>query len=196
MTSSTSGRVLVVKKEEKEAKVGEFLRQALETANATAGGARLLVARSPASPAARALTALQPELARAGIEIHAIFTATDAGELDDARRWGVRNGANVRVLKGAAFLEGHEQLVLGATTAWIGDCMRRDPSQRDAFEFYATDCAKTARMARISFERLWKVASVIPAAPAEKPAPMIDAEVAAAALPQQDDAKPLVSSRH
>ena len=52
-------------------------------------------------------------------------------------------------------IEAHEQLVLGAQTCWIGDCMRRDPAKCDAFESYVEGCGEAAGCALVSFERLW-----------------------------------------
>ena len=68
-------------------------------------------------------------------------------------------GFTTRFLTDARMLEAHEQLVLGPATVWIGDCMRRDPSKRDAFETYCDLNVPTARSARRSFERMWSMAS-------------------------------------
>ena len=56
----------------------------------------------------------------------------------------------------------HEQLVLGPAASWVGDCMRRDPMKRDAYECYAADCSKTAGWARTSFDRFWNICEIFP----------------------------------
>ena len=57
-------------------------------------------------------------------------------------------------------LDAHEQLVLDAATAWVGDCMRRDPSRRDTYEFYS-NCPVTARHAVCSFAQMWRTANSV-----------------------------------
>jgi len=53
-------------------------------------------------------------------------------------------------------LDAHEELVVGPLTSWTGDCMRRDPNKRDAYESFNSGCAEAAGWARISFDRLWQ----------------------------------------
>jgi hypothetical protein len=60
-------------------------------------------------------------------------------------------------------LEAHEQLILSPTAIWTGDCMRRDPVKRDAYEAYAPDSAETARIAQQCFERVWTASEPYPA---------------------------------
>ena len=60
-----------------------------------------------------------------------------------------------RFVADARLLDAHELLVLGPATAWIGDCMRRDPAKRDAYEFYSEDAPEAARSSARSFDRLW-----------------------------------------
>jgi len=69
-------------------------------------------------------------------------------------------------------LDAHEQLVLSDSACWISDCMRREPTKRDAFECFADDCRETAAWAKTSFERLWTIS--IPLVSADTSA---DAEV-------------------
>ena len=51
--------------------------------------------------------------------------------------------------------DAHEQLVINDAACWVGDCMRRDPSKRDAFECYAPAHPEASRTAAVSFARLW-----------------------------------------
>ena len=60
-----------------------------------------------------------------------------------------------RMLTDLRFASAHEQLVLGQGRVWIGDCMRRDPAKRDAFEMYHDNHVSTAAHATASFSKLW-----------------------------------------
>ncbi len=55
-------------------------------------------------------------------------------------------------------LAAHEQLVLAPDRAWIGDCMRREPTKRDTYERFAANAPDVAALATRSFERLWRAA--------------------------------------
>lgn len=59
-------------------------------------------------------------------------------------------------------LDAHEQLVLGRYSAWCGDCMRRNPSERDAFESFIRDDQVLSGWARKTFKRLWAGGQVLP----------------------------------
>lgn len=61
----------------------------------------------------------------------------------------------VRTSTNSRLLDAHEQLVLGPTSSWTGDCMRRDPRERDAFETFGSDNAELSEWALKSFARLW-----------------------------------------
>jgi len=199
MNTTAPSRVSVVKKEEKEAKLTEFIRAALTARVFDADSAPvdccLVVARSPESPIIRALATLASDLMSAGIPVKTIFAGP---EVADGLASVLPQGFEARVLKGSGFLEGHEQLVLGPTTVWIGDCMRREPGKRDAFEFYANDCSQSSSWARISFMRLWPMGRTVPLASA--PVPLVETaepSLAPGAIPPApEDAKPTVSTRH
>ncbi len=147
---------VVANRGEKEAK----LRQLIVGAVAVSGmNAITLVARAPDSPVARALTGAAKEISGAGIAMRVVLfeiessgdEATPHSLLEDA-------GIDVRVLADPRFAAAHEQLTLGGSALWIGDCMRRDPSKRDAFEMHITGDAKAARHAECSFAKLWAAA--------------------------------------
>ena len=175
----------VVKKEEKEQRVREFVRRHLQ-ARAAADApalptAYMLIARSPTSPVVKALVSLSAEIAAAGISVFAVFTklgsAPNSAEATAIDR--LCEGC-CRSTRDARLLEGHEQLVLDATTAWVGDCMRREPEKRDAYERYAEGCQSTAAWASAAFERIWLAAEPVvirragaatPPAENEQPAP-------------------------
>jgi hypothetical protein len=120
-----------------------------------------LIARSIQSPVFRAVQSLYASgqlKARLNIII-ASLDGTDEAGLATATAFvsGVRMARNPRLL------DAHEQLVLGSQASWIGDCMRREPEKRDAWECYAPACPETTRRASISFDRLWKVCDALPA---------------------------------
>ncbi|PPC87349.1 MAG: hypothetical protein CTY39_02870, partial [Hyphomicrobium sp.] len=51
-----------------------------------------------------------------------------------------------------------EQLVIGDAHVWIGDCMRRDPAKRDAFEIYHLNVTTATNNTSASFAKLWSSA--------------------------------------
>lgn len=160
---NTSGLQVVVK-EEKEPRVKAFVEQhiaKLEGRPDAAPVEYLLVARSPESPVCRALSALAPALAKQQITVRVIFTAIDTGAFqgDLEASAGLLQMATSRIVCDSRLYEAHEQLILDAETCWIGDCMRREPAKRDAYESYATSSAATAHAAALTFARLWKAGS-------------------------------------
>ena len=62
-------------------------------------------------------------------------------------------------------------MVLGTSFSWHGDCMRRDPETRDAFESFECFNAAAAHRASLSFAALWSkcqaVAVIRPQLPAQ-----------------------------
>jgi hypothetical protein len=163
MRSNASATMLVVRKEEKEATLKEFIEKDLmarKAAGASAGdGCYRLIALSQKSPVAKALAALAPEAAALGIEIRAVFMTLDSPTPEGEGGRSVPMAASAcRLISDPRIIDAHEQLVLGDRTAWVGDCMRRDPATRDAFECYSEDCALTATWATRSFDRIWACA--------------------------------------
>lgn len=147
----------VVIKEEKEARLKAFVARHLETLRA-AGIAPgeityRLLALSAESPPARALHALAPELAAAGVAVEAVLVRRPSIETA-----ATLDFADCRFVTDIRLLDAHEQLVLDVATAWIGDCMRRDPTRRDTFEVYSM-CPVAARHAARSFAQIWRTAA-------------------------------------
>lgn len=121
-------------------------------------GAITLVARSAASPAAEALVQLGQELAVRGVCVRVIFTTLvpEGATVDwSSATDDLPFAREVRWASHPRMAEAHEQLVVADEAFWIGDCMRRDPSKRDAFERYTDGDASATRTAAASFERLW-----------------------------------------
>lgn len=157
MQTKSPPRMEVVKCDEKVSKLTNFVleyfdRRTAETSDADQDEL-LVIALSAASPVIRALksAAGQRELGcvSARLILANVSDTEIQNELRDLGRLEVSWARNARLL------DAHEQLVLSDSTCWTGDCMRREPSKRDAFECFADDCRETAVWARTSFERLW-----------------------------------------
>lgn len=160
MQPTSPVNAVAVKKEEKEAKLREFVAACIGAADAASSpspsieASVLLVARSCDSPVVSAVKSLQPELTSRGIAVCALLTCDPADH--HAAETAAIPGWTVRCLPDARFRDAHEQLVFGTASAWIGDCMRREPLKRDAFEIYAAACAQTAGYGLRSFRQLWQ----------------------------------------
>lgn len=156
MTSTTKSRMDVVKREEKEGKLKDFISNYLAT-NAAPAGQRpwQLIARSVESPVVMALAALAPEIKAAGCDIETLLTCNPANVADTATTISLGFPGELRLSRDPRLLDAHEQLCLDASSTWIGDCMRREPAKRDGFERYATGCTETATWAQRAFERMW-----------------------------------------
>ena len=149
----------VVKREDKMESLRSFMNAFWLASRAANGHAHVtVVARSAESPVARALVALSSEIASRGIAVRAIF-----GQLESEKTpagWSVSGpdiafARDLRWAKNPRLADAHEQLVLGPETCWIGDCLRRDPSRRDAYEQFISGDARTSQTLQTSFERLW-----------------------------------------
>ena len=162
MRLATSPRILQAGRDEKETKLKDFIAAHL-TALALSGtktqnSIYTIVVRAPDSPVAKALTLLDHELTAAGISVRALLLETDvASEEKNGKSILELACAEIRLLNDPRFASAHEQLVLGNGRVWIGDCMRRDPTKRDAFEMFHADNAVAARHAEVSFARMWKI---------------------------------------
>lgn len=156
MRLSAFAKMHVVQKEEKESRLKEFIARDLEARRLLGGAAEgtvyRLVALSAESPVAIALAHYAAEAAELGIRIEAVFLRRASAKVDGK---GIAKG-DCRFLVDQRFLDAHEQLILGDKAAWVGDCMRRDPAKRDAFESYSEGCASSARLATRAFLRITK----------------------------------------
>lgn len=148
-----NARPNVMPREEKEARLRAFITNHLNVHRAAgiASGVTTyrLLALSAESPVARAFAELAPEITAAGISMQAVLTRRDGQPMPD--------GIDCRFVTDVRVLDAHEQLVLDRATAWLGDCMRRDPLKRDAYEFYS-DSPVTASYASRSFTKIWDAA--------------------------------------
>jgi hypothetical protein len=160
MTLDASSRPNCATVVEKVAKISEFIAGDLETRTLhglQVAGCYLVLARSPMSPVAQALRANAAKLAAANVSIRAIFCEVELIGADAAQTSFALPG-ECRMARDPRLLAAHEQLVLAPDRAWIGDCMRREPSKRDTYESFAANAPDVATLATRSFERLWRAA--------------------------------------
>lgn len=158
--------VKVVKPEDKQSLLSKFLATALAADQSRSGDARsvsaTLIAHSPTSPAARALVAFSTAGEGVSIELRAIFasagTTVASAEHPAPTLQGVTWIATSE-LRDERLHNAHEQIVLDGRITWIGDCLRRDPAKRDAYETYAAADPVTTRWAELAFERLSRLAT-------------------------------------
>lgn len=162
MDARATSEMHVIKREDKQSVVRNFIAQALEARRKNAdaeygseGVKIFLVARSPESPVARAVAELADEIAASGLSVDAVFAHVDGPLTRPASPCPASNANQTRLLRDARLLDAHEVLVIGNRASWVGDCMRRDPAMCDAYERYSTDCALSLVSARGAFEQLW-----------------------------------------
>src|SRR4029077_9263481 len=143
----------VSRHEEKEQRLRQFVQHHLAPTCADAYEL-LVVARSLKSPVVKAIAGLDRAIAAVGGSVRLILAQVDdeeqclAGQVLSCKH-------QIRWARHPRLIEAHEQLVLGPSTCWIGDCMRRDPAKCDAFENFVEDCGEAAGCAAVSFARLW-----------------------------------------
>lgn len=186
MTTKPSPSLQVIKKEEKEAKLRSFLQRRIASLTITGAGSGVaclkLIARSFDSPAVKALAA---EAAGHGVLVEAIvvkYAETDR-ESAQALATALAGKLRCRVVDDTRLLDAHEQIIVDDASVWIGDCMRRDPEKRDAFERYAENAHEMAAWARICFDRLWRNSAALAITPAASPAPTECEPMTADAMP-------------
>lgn len=150
MRPSTLTRMHASQKEDREIRLKDLIAKniALHRTNPIASEyptVYRLIARSPDSPAARALAHFAEEAESLGIEIEVLFShSAGAAIRDETTRLSL---SMCRYLSDRRLLDAHEQLVLGTDTTWIGDCLRREPGKRNTYEFTREACSNTASQA-------------------------------------------------
>jgi hypothetical protein len=155
MSLATLSRAVTDNRTEKEAKLKSFIADGI---NATTLAGVTLVAKSCDSPVALALNAALSGSAGDDIGVRAIVMEWGIDEVAIASLMD-RANSEVRVLRDPRFGAAHEQLVISTDRVWMGDCMRRDPSKRDAFEIYHSGNRASRDHAAASFEKLWASAT-------------------------------------
>lgn len=165
-----------------------------------------LIARSPASPAARALFAALHEARALDVRFQLSFCKLESAELMSG--WmdlclGTAAAAPIAELRWArhpGLSDAHEQMVLGLATSWHGDSMRRDSETRDAFETYETFNTEAARRASHAFNGIWRMCEPVVTRPMTRGAvaPLLPHDVLAPLAPGAIPGAPgaTASTRH
>lgn len=156
MTTQAFPRPRMDQRDSKEEALAVFVRSYLE-AEQLAGEELeiMLMALSTKSPVVSALQSVYSSLA--GNPKLRLILAT-LPHNDPAEDMSCFAPVEIRWAANPRFLDAHEQLVLGTSASWTGDCMRRDPHKRDAFQSFNRDCLESAGWARICFDRIWEAA--------------------------------------
>ena len=159
MQTKSPPRMQVVKCDDKQEKLISFIDEHLER-QMSAGDFSTkdeiqIVALSAFSPVVHAIQHFVDREEMQGVKIKLIVADTSSDEF--LKQLSAFQSISVRWAQNIRLLDANEQLVLSDNCCWTGDCMRREPSKRDAYECFADHCEDTARWARISFERLWSV---------------------------------------
>ncbi|MGI9523055.1 MAG: hypothetical protein ACR2PG_15570 [Hyphomicrobiaceae bacterium] len=197
MVAKAPSHMEVVKRDQKAARLKAFIREYFTDSAAMDSGDHphqiLIVASSIDSPVICALKSVFRETEMTGYTIRLILARIGSRDLKSelqpigllAARWA----------ENAKLRDAHEQLVLGNSTSWTGDCMRREPTKRDAFESFITDCSDTTAWARKSFERLWDVSRPVQSSkPANKPTNLLHSTLMQKLADK--DADVIVGTRH
>jgi hypothetical protein len=168
MLMTTPALSEVVRASEKKARLEAFVLQQLPALAMSHGHgfpvAARVVARSFDSPVIQVLEAIEARTdVTGGLRLDVLIAAAVSPANAEANdrplyRQVARNGGAILVGSDPRLLEAHEYLILGETGLWIGDCMRRDPAVRDAFEAYGPFSGHALTLAQRSFDRLWRVA--------------------------------------
>lgn len=129
-----------------------------------------LIARSPSAAVSRALALQAKEIEKQQISMRLIFARLAPFELlaDLASALNLsspRQSRNspVRLIRTPALLHAHEQLVLGLSTCWTGDMMRRCEENRNGLDLWEDNAPGSVRLAEVAFNAIWSIAKPVPA---------------------------------
>ncbi len=176
-----------------------YLRRLETNGGMTCERAVTLIARSPAATAARALAQHGKDIERQQVSVQIIFAklapvellAELATALDILPR--EHTPESIRFLKKTPLLNAHEQFVLGSSTCWTGDMLRRSEEQRNGLDILEEDAPGSVRLAQFAFNALWATARPAPARAFEPPrrlfpVPALSPVLAAAELAAENSA--------
>lgn len=128
-----------------------------------------LIARSPSASVARALMPHAKELEREQVTVQLIFAKLSPIELLAELALALNlisprddRSGSVRLIKTSALLHAHEQLVLGGTTTWTGDMLRRCEENRNGLDLLEEDAPGSVRLAQFAFNAIWSIAKPVP----------------------------------
>jgi hypothetical protein len=149
--------------------IGECL-QRLETKGASLNERSLtLIARSPSSEIARALSLHAETFQKKDFSARMMFARLASIELASelASSFNLTGGSDskessVRILKSPALLNAHEQLVIGENCCWTGDMLRRAEGNRNGLDIWEDGSTGAARLAQFAFNAIWPSAKPVP----------------------------------
>ena len=160
----------VVRQEDKEARLDQFLGFYLDRLFADweeqpEQHQITIIARSPASPVARAIMVNAEDIRNGGIHVRVLFAELEPSEalsewfdlVLNVQDVSTATTIDIRCTNNPALVDAHEQLVLGNEMSWSGDAMRRDPNVRDTIEIFDPCCPPTAKRSTRSFDALWSM---------------------------------------
>jgi hypothetical protein len=128
-----------------------------------------LIARSPSAGAVRALIEHAQDIERQQVTVQIIFAKLAPVEalieLANALHITPRPEAAtaIRFIKHPGLLFAHEQLVLGSTTCWTGDMLRRSEEQRNGLDILEVDAPAPVRLGEFAFNAIWNCSKPVPA---------------------------------
>ena len=128
-----------------------------------------LIARSPSASVARALIPYAKELQREQVSVQLIFAKLSPMELLTDLALALNliaprddRSTSIRLIKTPALLNAHEQLVLGGSTTWTGDMLRRCEENRNGFDLLEENAPGSVRLAQFAFNAIWTIAKPVP----------------------------------
>lgn len=187
----------VVKREEKETRLVQFVLGEIASGRVALTGHWSVVALSMDSPVIAGLRRVISDLGGASaLNVNVVLTRL--GKHEPTYNLGAIGQLAIRATQNSRLLDAHEQLVLGPASSWTGDCMRRDPRERDAFETFGSNDTELAHWAFKSFSRLWVGAQPLNIGPKGSAGEVVNAGVDALVVGDGSNNSPLVAatSRH
>jgi hypothetical protein len=128
-----------------------------------------LIARSPSASVARALIPHAKELEREQVCVQLIFAKLSPIELLAELASALNltaprddRSSSVRLIKSPSLLHAHEQLVLGGSTTWTGDMLRRCEENRNGLDLLEENAPGSVRLAQFAFNAIWAIAKPVP----------------------------------
>ncbi len=127
-----------------------------------------LIARSPASPPAKALAMNLARFQPLSVEANIIFAQIAPADALETMVQALSSAcqhapeAIIRWAKNRALLDAHERLTLGRTLCWTGDSMRRSEDSRSAIDRVEDATPAMLAEAHSSFTALWHASKPLP----------------------------------
>lgn len=150
-------------------RLGDYLKRLEAMGSSLTDRSLTLIARSPSSEIARALTLQAEYLQRKEFSARVIFARLEpvelAAEMASALKLtgsGDCKESSVRVIKTPALLNVHEQLVIGKHCSWTGDMLRRAEGNRNGLDIWEDGSAGAAKLAQFAFNAIWPSAKPVP----------------------------------